>query len=149
MDTSSIRPVNLGAALVLLVDDDEEAVELLRIALRTSRYDVVMASNGQVALEWLRTRAPARLPLAIITDLQMPVMDGWTLCARLDGEPRFAGLPTLIVTGWPEAIPRRARAVFQKPVDIDGVLDRLAELLAASSGATGEAGNEQASPPRR
>ncbi|MFG0254201.1 MAG: response regulator [Rhodopirellula sp. JB053] len=78
--------------LVLAVDDSITQVTGMQIMLQQHGYEVVTASNGRTALESIRERRPA----VVVTDLQMPEMDGLQLVAALREE--FAGLPIILTT---------------------------------------------------
>lgn len=91
----SLKPArSRGSATILVVDDSMTLRTLLRNILRAAGYKVALAHDGQAALEEL-----ARLPHCnlLITDLQMPKMDGAALCRAVRASPR-AQLPILIVT---------------------------------------------------
>ncbi|WP_044253049.1 response regulator [Rhodopirellula sp. SWK7] len=78
--------------LVLAVDDSITQVTGMQIMLQQHGYEVMTASNGRLALESIRERRPA----IVVTDLQMPEMDGLQLVAALREE--FAGLPIVLTT---------------------------------------------------
>src|SRR5262245_19876920 len=64
---------------ILIVDDDDIAIELLRNALERVGHEVITAPNGEAALDILR-QDDIRL---VITDWEMPVMDGIDLCRAI------------------------------------------------------------------
>lgn len=80
---------------------------------------VVLARSGRDALRVLEQQSVT--VTALITDLHMPFMDGFTLIARVRAHPRYASLPVIVVSGDPDPeVPRRiarlgADAFFQKP----------------------------------
>jgi two-component system chemotaxis response regulator CheY len=91
MTTSIATP-----ATVLLVEDDRMVRQFFRTMLGFMRFGAVLeAENGREALERL---AEAMVDL-LITDLRMPVMDGFTLVRRVRAMPEHAGLPIVIVSG--------------------------------------------------
>lgn len=69
----------MNAHYVLIVDDDEISIDLLSNVLSSSGYDVLTARNGKEALEKLR-ESHCRL---VVSDLEMPEMDGLELCRRI------------------------------------------------------------------
>src|SRR5688572_2265458 len=73
------RVLALPRRRLLLVEDDAEVRTSLREALEEDDYDVVTATNGLDALDWLRHN---ELPDAILLDLMMPVMDGFQFLAE-------------------------------------------------------------------
>ncbi len=81
-----------ASTLVLAVDDSMTQVMGMQILLQQHGYEVITAANGQLALEAARERRPD----LVVTDLQMPEMDGLQLVAALRQE--FAGLPIILTT---------------------------------------------------
>ncbi len=64
---------------ILIVDDEAQITRVLRTSLTAQRYDVRIANEGEAALEIMKDWAPD----LVITDLQMPRMDGITLCHEI------------------------------------------------------------------
>ena len=109
--------------MVVVVDDDNEWVETLSDFLLEEGYSVIGASNGLVALDALsRTH-----PFAVVTDIQMPVMDGRQLLGRLHAED--ARLPVIVVTAEHlqdhDASLESAFRVIRKPVPVEDLLSAL------------------------
>ncbi len=75
----------MASLLVLLVDDDELSLEIAGLQLSAIGHVTEKAASGAQALQYLAEaqRSGSRLPDAIITDMQMPDMDGGTLCKRI------------------------------------------------------------------
>ncbi|WP_244438906.1 response regulator [Paraburkholderia dilworthii] len=71
---------------VLLVDDDFEIRWALQLALESRGHQVVLAENGCDALR----KTAENFPDLVVTDLQMPEMDGWELCCRIKCHPAFS-----------------------------------------------------------
>jgi CheY-like chemotaxis protein len=82
-------------AMILVVDDYSTSQRLLSYILRQNHHTVGMAAHGLNALEQLE-KQPFDL---VITDLDMPEMDGLTLLQELRADPRFVNLPVIILTG--------------------------------------------------
>lgn len=116
---------------LLLVDDDDFVRGALSRALnRTGGFTIIPAEHGRRALELLA----AEHVDAILTDLQMPVMDGLTLLAELF--EREIRLPIAVMTGQQIHADLRQRlhtygiaAVFSKPVDVVLLADELQRVL--------------------
>ena len=116
---------------LLLVDDDDFVRSALSRALnRTGGFTVIPAEHGRRALDLLATEHVD----AILTDLQMPVMDGLTLLAELF--ERETRLPVAVMTGQQIHADVRHRlqtygiaAVFSKPVDVVLLADELQRVL--------------------
>jgi putative two-component system response regulator len=104
---------------VLVVDDLEQNVELLRRYLTTRGYEVLGALGGQEAIDMAR----AERPDVVLLDLVMPEVDGYRVCEALRGEQTTAHMPIIIVTGQAQedtnvrALQLGADDVLTKPID--------------------------------
>ena len=103
---------------VLLVEDDTEGRRLYAEWLTQAGFDVTQAHNGLQALE----RAFESVPDIVVTDLNIPGIDGFELTRRLKQDPRTRTVPVVAVTGYAafQADPGRAiragcDAVLEKP----------------------------------
>ena len=85
----------LGRA-VLLVEDDRDGRRLYAAWLEQAGFHVIEAHNGLQALE----RAVDDRPDIVVTDLNIPGIDGYELTRRLKSDPRTQGIPILAVTGY-------------------------------------------------
>lgn len=81
---------------VLVADDNPEGRELLREVLESEDCQVLEAADGMEALD--RTRL--YLPDVVLLDIQMPVMDGFSVLDQLRQDPRCATLPVAAVTAY-------------------------------------------------
>jgi len=89
------RSHQLAPPCSILVADDEHHIRAVVVTkLRQQGHEVREAANGEEALEMIR----AQPPMLVITDLQMPVMNGLQLCQALRADPRTAGIPVVLVT---------------------------------------------------
>ncbi len=79
---------------ILTVDDSASMRALLNHALSTNGFDVVQAEDGVEALEWLATHEAD----VVITDINMPRLDGFGLIERLRGGSRHRDRPILVLT---------------------------------------------------
>ncbi len=77
---------------VLIVDDDKLHLVMLQEVLEFNKYNVISASNGEEALEKARTDSPD----IIISDILMPVMDGFTLCHKWKNDSLLQKIPFII-----------------------------------------------------
>lgn len=117
--------------LVLLVEDDSDTRDLYATFLRFVGYRVRPASNGAAALEAVGDGCPD----IVVTDLAMPVMDGFDLTRELRAQPATRSVPIIAVTGHGvPATPRRAMeagccCLFTKPFPPDALLDAVRSML--------------------
>jgi CheY-like chemotaxis protein len=79
---------------VLLVDDDPDFVEAVKVIVQSGGYDVRVACDGKEGLE----AVAAERPDIIILDVMMPVMDGHKTCASLKGNKETADIPIILLT---------------------------------------------------
>jgi putative two-component system response regulator len=117
---------------ILVVDDKKENLYLLETLLRGSGYDVVLATNGAEALEELRVQ---RADL-IISDILMPVMDGFQFCKNVKENEKTAGIPLVFYTAAyidkkDEELGLRLGAdkFIRKPIDPEELLRTVQSLL--------------------
>lgn len=84
----------MGAKTVLIVDDDFHIVNALALKFRNSDFNVITAEDGYQALE----RISETMPDLVITDYQMPVMDGLELVRALRSEQATREIPIILLT---------------------------------------------------
>lgn len=78
----------------LVVDDDRVLADLTAFALRRAGFDVIQAFDGEVALR----RWEAEQPDLIILDVNLPRVDGFTVCRRIKENPRLKEMPVIFLT---------------------------------------------------
>ncbi len=79
---------------VLLVDDDPDFVEAVKVIVENGGYDVRVAYDGQEGLEAVAEEKPD----IIVLDVMMPVMNGHEACAKLKGDEKTADIPIILLT---------------------------------------------------
>ena len=80
---------------ILVVDDEPDVIDIITLCLKDKGFVIEGASNGVEALEKLSII----LPHIIITDIQMPKMNGFELVKRLKQDPMWSSIPIIILTG--------------------------------------------------
>jgi CheY-like chemotaxis protein len=116
--------------LVLVVEDDLDFREVLSELLRAEGFSVLAAANGLEAFERLRA---GFLPSVIVTDLNMPKMDGWQFRKTQLADPALRDIPTVVMSGTAtpgEASLSRLGAIefLPKPIQVDTLMVLLQRL---------------------
>jgi CheY-like chemotaxis protein len=125
---------------ILVVDDNEDAAEMLRTLLTSCNHEVLVAHSGEQALEG----AGAFAPVAGLLDIGMPGMSGYELAAALRRDPITAGMFLVAITGWGQHEDRQRAltagfdAHMTKPADPEAILALLAERFASGVAVQGE-----------
>lgn len=116
--------------LLLLVDDNEEILEFLEHELN-ERYTILKAFNGQEALEILKENAVQ----LVISDVMMPVMDGFELCRIIKTNFDYSHIPVILLTAKNtlqskiEGLELGADAYIEKPFSPEYLQVQIANLL--------------------
>ncbi|WP_136797826.1 MULTISPECIES: response regulator [Desulfosediminicola] len=79
---------------VLLVDDDPDFVEAVKVIVESGGYNVQVAYDGKEGIEAVKTARPD----IIVLDVMMPVMDGHAACAALKSNPETQDIPIILLT---------------------------------------------------
>jgi DNA-binding response OmpR family regulator len=115
------------AAKILVVDDDESLRHLLELHLSSAGYEVVVAADA-IAAGYIVLRAP---PDLIITDVNMPHMDGFEFIAALKADKTLPYIPVIFLTSLEEGDYRGkelgAVGYVTKPVRADRLLAMVAQ----------------------
>jgi CheY-like chemotaxis protein len=125
---------------ILIVDDDPDILDNIVTVLETRPYRLATARDGKKCMEMIK----ADLPDLLILDLLMPRMDGWGVIREMRSEPRFAGVPIMILTTVIEDASRRryeletgiamdVQEYIQKPIAPSELIRRVEKLLGLGS----------------
>src|SRR4051812_12172950 len=79
---------------ILVADDEESILTMLRDALQSLQYNVVLARNGEEAMEIVRQSPPDLL----ILDIMMPKMDGYEVCRLVKSDLFLRHIPVMLLT---------------------------------------------------
>ncbi|MDT4969106.1 MAG: two-component system, cell cycle response regulator DivK [Acidobacteriota bacterium] len=120
---------------ILVIEDDEVARELMRMALERRGYNVVVAEDGIAGYQ----RALETVPDLIVTDIKMPAADGVHLVRRVRDAPELATTPILVTTGFGSgsatfALAQGATAYEPKPIDPESFMATVKRLLEMGEG---------------
>ncbi|MDM8520248.1 response regulator [Anaerolineales bacterium HSG6] len=96
----------MSKPIIMVVDDQPDLVDGVKLILEVEGYDVWTAANGQHALDKLESTFMRRneqdgsraLPDLILADIMMPVMDGYTLFERVKANPYLQNIPFIFLT---------------------------------------------------
>lgn len=80
---------------VLVIDDEEDLLVIVKTALKQEGYEVVTANNGPAALKVCKSLKPD----LITVDLMMPVMDGFQTIEAIRNIPEYEKIPVIMITG--------------------------------------------------
>ncbi len=119
---------------VLIVEDSRTQAEFLSDMLKRHGYEAVIAKDGKRAYELVRLRKPS----LIISDVIMPVMDGYELCTLLKKDPTFREIPIILLTALSDsrdvarALQAGADNFITKPYQEEYLIGRVRRILSAS-----------------
>ena len=116
---------------ILIVDDAEDTVELLRKRFRSEGYDTAEAYNGEEALQ----KVPEYNPDLVVLDVMMPKIDGYEVCQRLKADEKTKYIPVLMLTAKGE-VEHKVKGLnigaddyMSKPFDYKELSARIRSLL--------------------
>ncbi len=118
-------------AKILIVDDDPELRNALKLRLRANNYDTVHAVDGYSAI----AQALKEHPDLIILDLGLPAGDGFLVLDRMQENDQLSSIPVVVLTARDpqgneeRALKAGAAAYFQKPADNTELLDVIRATL--------------------
>lgn len=116
---------------IMIVDDDPDLRQALRLRLRANQYDTVNAADGYSAI----AMAYKEQPDLIILDLGLPAGDGFVVLDRLQKDDKLSTIPVIVLTARdPQSSEQRslrsgAAAFFQKPADNAELLEVIRATL--------------------
>lgn len=124
---------------ILVVDDEKNICELLRLYLEKEGYTVLVAHDGEQAVQVMREMTPA----LILLDIMMPKKDGWEVCREIRG---FSDVPIIMLTAKGEVFDKimgldlGGDDYIVKPFDAKEVVARVKAVLRRVSGGSEEDG---------
>lgn len=122
---------------ILIVDDEQSLVTIMKFILEKAGHRIREAYNGQEALEALGVAPPnpsVPLPDLVILDVMMPIVDGYTVAVAMRSDPRAARVPLLIITAKSDMRPHfeeipAVAGFFVKPFDPKELRETVAKVL--------------------
>ena len=125
----------MTAVEVLVVEDSRTQAEQLLHTLEGAGYQVRTASNGADALEAIRDSRPG----LIVSDVVMPVMDGYTMCRAIKEDVNLCDIPVIILTSLSDpkdvilGVEAGVDYYLTKPYQAEALLSKIEAVLASSS----------------
>ena len=120
------------AKRILVVDDEVQLVEMVKMRLEASGYEILSAYNGQEGLDKARLEKPD----LIILDLMLPKLDGYKVCRMLKFDDKYKSIPIILFTARVQNSDKEmgtqvgADAYITKPFEPQVLLSKIKELLA-------------------
>lgn len=116
---------------ILVVDDERNLVDLIKLRLQANNYQVLAAYDGRQGLDLARNEKPD----LIILDLMLPKIDGYKLCRLLKFDEKYQHIPVIMFTARTQECDKKlgeevgADAYIVKPFDPDALLLKIEALL--------------------
>ena len=116
---------------VLIVEDTKTITSLLQVYLMGWGLEFVEAKNGEEGLKMARELKPD----LILSDVRMPVMDGFEMCAAIRSDKTLHTIPVVLLTSLKDEASRQkgrlvgATAFLSKPVAVDELREKVGEIL--------------------
>ena len=118
-------------ATILLVEDHQEIWDFLSRRLKRRGHEVTVAQDGQEGLDMARSGAPQ----LILLDMNLPVMDGWTVARTLKADAATRGIPIIALTAHAmsgdreKALEAGCDDYHAKPIDFSQLLNQIEAAL--------------------
>lgn len=121
---------------VLIAEDDADIAKTIQVAFESQGFDTVVVPDGKKAIEEIEKSKPD----LVISDILMPIMNGFKLCETIKSDNKFSNIPVILLT----AVYRQehhidmgfkygADAYFSKPFEVKRVLEIATKLIEQSS----------------
>lgn len=124
---------------LLIIEDNEQNLYLMRFLLEKSGFSIIGAENGRKGIELALTCEP----LAILLDIQLPGMDGYAVAAALKKHSQLAKVPIIAVTSYAMVGDREtilaagATAYIEKPINPETFVAEIIQYLPKDPGSPG------------
>jgi len=116
---------------ILIVDDEEDILKVLKLRLEANNYEVLISTDGQDGLN----KARSEKPNLVILDLMLPKLDGYKVCRMLKFDEKYKVIPVIMFTAKAQkkdeelGMEMGADAYITKPFEPDVLLEKIKELL--------------------
>ena len=119
----------MAQKVVLLVEDDPDIRDIVQDVLEAEGYDVVPASHGKQALEFLHDVRNSTLPDLVILDMMMPLVDGRHVLEAIRSDQNLSSVPVVVMSAITHEKPAGAAAFLRKPFSLDTLFDAVHTLV--------------------
>lgn len=116
---------------ILIIEDEVELVEMIKMRLEASGYDVISAYDGEDGLDKARKQGPD----LILLDLMLPKMDGYQVCSALKKDKNYSSIPIIMLTARAQKSEMKlgmdlgANAYITKPFEPPMLMASIKELI--------------------
>jgi DNA-binding response OmpR family regulator len=130
-EATSDEKADKGTKRILVVDDEQGIITIVKLYLVHHHYEVITASDGQEGLDKAKTEKPD----LIVLDLMLPKINGYKVCGLLKKDTRYAKIPVIMFTAKAQEKDVKlgqevgADAYITKPFEPEVLLARIKELL--------------------
>jgi len=117
--------------LILIIEDNTQNMYMLNYLLESNDYSVLQAFSGMEGIEMAKTHKPG----AILLDIQLPEMDGYTVARELRKIEELKNIPIIAVTSYAmsgdreKALESGATGYIEKPIDPDTFISQMEKYL--------------------
>jgi two-component system, cell cycle response regulator DivK len=121
----------MNALAILIIEDNEQNLYLMRFLLEKNGFRVLSARDGREGLEQARQCVPA----GVLLDIQLPGIDGHAVAAELRRDPRLDGIPIIAVTSYAmpgdreKCLASGATGYIEKPIDPSKFVEQIRHYL--------------------
>jgi DNA-binding response OmpR family regulator len=121
----------MSSKKILIVDDEVQLVEMVKLRLEANGYSVITACDGQEGLDKARIEKPD----LIILDLMLPKIDGYKVCRMLKFDEKYKNIPIILFTARAQQEDEKlgkevgADAYITKPFEPQVLLDKIKALI--------------------
>lgn len=132
---SIIDNVSSTKGKILIIDDEDDVREVLRLHLESAKYNVLEASDGEAGINMMKMGSNLLQVGLIICDIRMPKVNGIEAIDYL--KLNAPSIPIMVVTGYPDSelavslLKKGVKDYLVKPVEKEKLLAKVAEVLSA------------------
>ena len=121
---------------ILIIEDEEDIRDILKLQLESANYQVIEASNGEEGIELMKKGSNLLQVGLIITDIRMPKVNGVEAIEYI--KANAPSIPIMVVTGYPDAelavelLQKGVKDYLVKPIEKDKLLSKVAAILSSN-----------------